>query len=82
MGPCWHLCRGGYQWRRRPAEEPDQPFDVLGSGRQEDLLSDELQSTEAQATEFLTENQKDTDRQTAAEVATEVVRLAQSAAGW
>ena len=41
---------GRYQRFGWPAEEPDQAFDVLGSSRQEELLSDELQPTQAQAT--------------------------------
>jgi hypothetical protein len=44
------LSSGRYQWCRWPAEEPYQTFDVLGSGRQEELLSDELQPAQAQAT--------------------------------
>jgi len=33
------------------AQEPDQSFDVLCSGRQEELLSDELQPAQAQTME-------------------------------
>jgi DNA-binding MarR family transcriptional regulator len=46
VAPSWHLCSGRYQWCRCPGEEPDQSFDALGGGRQEELLSDELQPTQ------------------------------------
>jgi hypothetical protein len=44
------LSSGGEGWFYWPAEESYQTFDVLGSGRQEELLSDELQPAQAQAT--------------------------------
>ena len=48
--PSPFLSSGRYRWCCCPAEEPYQTFDVLGSGRQEELLSDELQPAQAQAT--------------------------------
>ena len=45
-----HLSSGRYRGSGRPAQESDQSFDVLGGGRQEELLSDELQPAQAQAT--------------------------------
>jgi hypothetical protein len=36
---------------RRPTQESDQSFDVLGGGRQEELLSDELQPAQPEPTE-------------------------------
>ena len=45
-----HLSSSRYRGSGRPAQESYQSFDVLGGGRQEELLSDEVQPAQAQAT--------------------------------
>ena len=49
----WWVCLGGCREGRirRLAEEADQPFDVLGSRRQEELLTDKLHPAQPQATQ-------------------------------
>jgi hypothetical protein len=37
------LSSGRYRWSGPPTQEPDQSFDVLSSGSEEELLSNELQ---------------------------------------
>src|SRR5271154_877717 len=45
------LSSGRYWGSGRPAQEPDQSLDVLRGGCKEELLSDELQPTQAQTME-------------------------------
>ena len=45
-----YLCSGWCRCCSRPAEEPE-PLDVLGSGRQEELFSYELQSAQPEPME-------------------------------